>query len=182
MFRTRPFRHTFANEDAPPLTCEGRIQDSSLNIQIGLSTVTIPTVEVGTDESGEFAVIRDWESQLESGFIVRVEPELDESDPEEPKFGCMIRFTRPASLTPQAQAWVDRQWMTLDVLNMIIPPDSDFGISFSHRGHFNGVVLPRFDAHPDKLAVLSAGGVWWARSDGGSRVSTRSKPFGWRFP
>ena len=42
------------------------------------------------------------------------------------------------------------------------------------------LVLPRFDAHPDKLAVLPAGGVWWASSDDGSRVSTRSKPYDWR--
>ena len=139
MFRTRPFRYTFtADVDAPPLTCEGRIQDGSLNIHIGLSAVTIPTVEVGVDEWGEFADIQDWECALESGFIVRVEPELDESDPEDARFGCQIRFTRPASLTPQIQEWVNRQGMTLDLLNMVIPPDSDFGVSFSSRGHFNG--------------------------------------------
>jgi hypothetical protein len=138
MFRVRPFKFTFHTDNASPLTCEGRIQDGALNIHIGLSAIPIPTIELGSDELGEFAVIQDWQSQLESGFIVRVEPELDESDPEEPRFGCMIRFTRPASLTPQIQAWVDRQGMTLDVLNMVIPPDSDFGVSFSYRGHFNG--------------------------------------------
>src|SRR5260221_7052357 len=138
MFRARPFRHRFFGETTPPLSCEGKIQDGSLTILIGVSDIAIPTVEIGSDEWGEFAVVENLERQLDSGFFVRVEPELDESDPEEPKFGCMIRFTRPAALPSLIQAAVERRGMTVDQVNMIIPPDSDFGVSFSYRGFFNG--------------------------------------------
>src|SRR6266699_2051193 len=139
MFRARPFRHTFSDDlKNAPLMCEGKIQEGAFTILVGLSAITIPTVEIGADEWGEFAVIDEWESVLESGFIVRVQPELDEIDPQNLRFGCEISFLRPASLPPLVKECVDRKGMTADDVKMIIPPESNFGLSFSYTGHLNG--------------------------------------------
>lgn len=139
MFRARPFRHTFPDDlKNPPLICEGKIQDCAFTILIGVSAITIPTVEIGSDEWGEFAVIDEWEHVSESGFIIRVQPELDEIDPQNPRFGCEISFLRPAALPPLIKESVDRRGMTVDDVKMIIPPDSNFGLSFGYAGHLNG--------------------------------------------
>ena len=139
MFRARPFRHTFpADTDAPPLTCEGTIQDGAFMVRVGMSDIVLPTLEIGSDEWGAFAVIDEWEKPLQSGFIVRVEPMRDEIDPAEPRLGCDISFMRPATLPPLIQDSVDRRGMTVDQVNVLVPPDCYFGFSFGHVGIFIG--------------------------------------------
>lgn len=82
--KVRPFEKLVGDSGGLiPLRCCGRIEGSTLVLDVGASSYRLPTAAVDTDSQGQFAMLQQCEQPIAVGFVLKVEFSLDEFSPGE---------------------------------------------------------------------------------------------------
>jgi hypothetical protein len=141
--RLRPFDKLLTAENNA-LQCSGRIEGDAYVLTIGAGVHRLPIVEANSDEWGSYALVEPSETQLQAGFVLRVEMNYEEPDFEvgisfDP--GCRISLVRPPDLDPAMLGGFDPS-----MVNVITVPEASVSIYFSAAGAVDGYAMV---AHPE---------------------------------
>jgi hypothetical protein len=127
----RPFRLTLdRGPDELTSLLEGQVDGASFVFVIDGARYPLPTVRLGTDDRGQFAVVEESEQEATLGFRITVEIDSDEDHPDGP-YGCRITRFKPHPELEAMQA--ANPWA-----NVAVSPDSSVSVYFGPTGRVNG--------------------------------------------
>ena len=138
VFRMRPFERVLERPDGgPAVRCRGEIRNGSFQFSVHDTCFSLPTVNLGSDEWGEYAEVEGCELSVREDLILAVRPEYPlPSDPPE-QVGCEISLFKPGPVDTY-RAQVRAQGWDPDKRNLLVPPDSSISIYFNWAGSVDG--------------------------------------------
>jgi len=123
--RIRPFEATVQGVEF-----EGVIEGEQFRLNLFRHTYPITTVEVGVDDHGPFALIREMQRPVEFGYQLLVEPEYNEDFPG--ITNCRIAITRDK--TDSIRALMQEEGIKPDSANIVGGITESVSIYFSSNG------------------------------------------------
>lgn len=135
LLQVRPFERALASPDGRIGTVVvGRIRDEDFTVSFFEREFCLDTAEVGTDEFGSFARIRESRRILDHGWILEaaMDPPLEEE--RDTGMGCQISLVKPTLNTQD----IDRLGIDTKAVNLLIPPRFAWSIYFGPSGAIDG--------------------------------------------
>ena len=133
--KIRPFmEHVQRERDLPLLEISGRIESEQFVVSVLGYEVTLDTAMVGEDESGPYALVKEYEKILPNGFQMRIETEFDENLPP----GLVIRVFFEGVSREAAKQHLQSRGIDPRNVNLVAPHERSFSVYFGANGKTNG--------------------------------------------
>ena len=142
VFTVRPFKRVIAREASEPLVLSGSIERGSYVFRIGEVPFELRTTEIGMDENGPFAKVRDADRPSYGGWVLTVEVEHDEPVGDMVLSGCCIRYYKPGDRAFFEEV-ARREGYDPEKFEVIEPVDHPgWSVHFTGLGKANGFGWP----------------------------------------
>jgi len=133
-FKLRPFQTIIERPDKrPAISAKGEITDDTYIFSLDALSFRLPTMEVGTDTRGTYAIISETEIHLEHGLLLKIslcpDPVFEDMPP-----GCEIHLVCPGD-PRMLQEQLKLNGVDPLKVNLLIPPDASVDVSFNPEGN-----------------------------------------------
>ena len=130
-FKLRPFQRIIECPGMrPAITAKGEITDGTYISSLDAASFHLPTVEVGNDTRGAYAIVSEAEIPIENGLLLKVSSEFQPgcSVP-----GCELQLARPGN-SQRIQEQLRLNGIDPLKVNFLIPQEGFVSVSFSSQG------------------------------------------------